>query len=190
MNGSLRNGEWNGDSWKQELVKLGLFVKRACETDEGNRVSWNWGVKRELARLLENEECLIEKVGLKRRNVMKKDETWIMVVNTHYTIANMSHLSARPRPHIDFLPIVSSSDHDFIISVQWNWRNSRNSTLLVFAIANTLWLIFILSLLTKSQLNILDTNALGQLMLIFYSKSIFKIIRYKHSSDTKFKYYE
>ena len=38
----------------------------------------------------------------------------------------------------------------------------RDSTLAVFGVANTLWIILILTLVPKSQLNVLGTNALGK----------------------------
>jgi chitin synthase len=44
----------------------------------------------------------------------------------------------------------------------------RNSTLLVFAITNVIWLILISTLVTKAQLNVLDTNALGLAFLIVF----------------------
>jgi hypothetical protein len=41
----------------------------------------------------------------------------------------------------------------------------RNSTLLVFAMTNAIWLILISTLVTKSSLNVLGTNFLGKLFL-------------------------
>jgi chitin synthase len=49
----------------------------------------------------------------------------------------------------------------------------RNSTLLVFAIVNVIWLILISTLVTKAQLNVLETNVLGLAFLTVFGLILF-----------------